>query len=76
MDIKQISDALNRIFTEKNKRIIFWYDGEKEFEDILPSLTVNDAVVLRMDGNSALELKIRLEFDDTKGRYVALRPLA
>ncbi|PIP38564.1 MAG: BREX-1 system phosphatase PglZ type A [Desulfobacterales bacterium CG23_combo_of_CG06-09_8_20_14_all_51_8] len=74
MDIKQISDALNRIFTEKNKRIIFWYDGEKEFEDILPSLTVNDAVVLRMDGNSALELKIRLEFDDTKGRYVLYAP--
>ncbi len=74
MDIKQISDTLNRIFTEKNKRIIFWYDGEKEFEDILPSLAVNDAVVLRMDENSALELKIRLERDDTKGRYVLYAP--
>jgi len=33
MDIKQIKDSLNKIFNEENKRIIFWYDGEKEFEE-------------------------------------------
>ena len=58
MDIKQISDALNRIFTETNKRLIFWYDGEKEFDEILPSLEVNDAAVLRMDDFGAKRILI------------------
>jgi hypothetical protein len=74
MDIKQISDTLNRIFTEKNKRIIFWYDGEREFDEILPSLELMDADILRMDEHSALELKIKLEIDDPAGKYVFTRP--
>jgi uncharacterized protein (TIGR02687 family) len=74
MDIKQISDTLNRIFTEKNKRIIFWFDGEKEFDEILPSLELMDADILRMDEHSALELKIRLEIDNPAGKYVLYAP--
>ena len=74
MDIKQISDTLNRIFTEKNKRIIFWYDGEREFDEILPSLELNGAAILRMDAHSALELKIKLEIDDPVGKYVLYAP--
>jgi uncharacterized protein (TIGR02687 family) len=74
MDIKQISDTLNRIFTEKNKRIIFWYDGEKEFDEILPSLELVDADILRMDAYCALELKIKLEIDDPAGKYVLYAP--
>jgi len=30
MDINQIKDTIQKIFMEK-KRIIFWYDDEKEF---------------------------------------------
>jgi uncharacterized protein (TIGR02687 family) len=74
MDIKQISDTLNRLFTEKNKRIIFWYDGEKEFDEILPSLELNGAAILRMDAHSALELKIKLEIDDPAGKYLLYAP--
>ena len=74
MDIKQISDTLNRIFTETNKRLIFWYDGEKEFDEFLPSLALDDAEVLRMDDFGALELKIKLEIDDPAGKYVLYAP--
>jgi len=41
MDIKQIQDSIEKIFTEKKKRVIFWYDGEKEFEDILASIQLD-----------------------------------
>ena len=74
MDIKQINDTLNRIFSEKNKRIIFWYDGEKEFEEILPSLQLDDVSILRLDEHGALELKIKLESEDTTGKYVLYAP--
>ncbi len=74
MNITQIRDTLNSIFTEKNKRIIFWYDGEKEFEEILPELVLDNATLMRMDKTPALELKIKLELDDPEGRYVLYSP--
>jgi len=74
MDTQQITDALNRIFIEKNKRIIFWYDGEKEFDEILPSIKLNDAAIVRMNEHSALELKIKLEIEDPAGKYVLYAP--
>ncbi len=46
MNITQIRDTLNSIFNEKKKRIIFWYDGEKEFEEILPELALENTVDL------------------------------
>jgi hypothetical protein len=29
MEIKQVRESLLRIFREENKRIVFWYDGER-----------------------------------------------
>ena len=74
MDIKQITDTLDRIFREKKKRIVFWYDGEKEFDDILPSIQVDDVSFLRLDENRPLELKIKLESEDTEGKYILYSP--
>ena len=74
MNITQIRDTLNSIFNEKKKRIIFWYDGEKEFEEVLPGLLLDNATVIRMDEIPALELKIKLELDDPQGRYVLYAP--
>jgi len=74
MDIEQIKETLNRIFREKKKRILFWYDGEKEFDEILPSLQLDNTTILRLDENSALELKIKLESEDTTGKYVLYAP--
>ena len=74
MDIKQITDTLDRIFQEQKKRIVFWYDGEKEFDDILPSIQIDDVSLLRLDEHSPLELKIKLESEDTEGKYILYSP--
>ena len=75
MDIKQITEAINRIFIEKKKRIIFWYDGDKEFEEILPEIDLEGVCILRIDECAALDLKIRLEVDDPSGKYVLYAPV-
>jgi hypothetical protein len=49
MDTKQIVDTLKSIFKEKKKRIIFWYDAEKEFEDMLSSIQLDDVTILRLE---------------------------
>ena len=74
MDIKQIKDSLNKIFNEENKRIIFWYDAEKEFEDTIPSIEIDGVNILHLSKTGSLELKIRLELEDTTGKYILYAP--
>ncbi len=74
MDIKQIEDSLNKIFNEENKRIVFWYDGEKEFEQTIPFLEMDDVNILRLNEIGSLDLKIRLELEDTTGKYILYAP--
>jgi len=76
MNIDQIQDTLKNIFQEKKKRIVFWYDAEQEFEDILSSIQINDVTILRLDENNSLELKIKLEIEDTNGKYLLYAPFA
>ena len=76
MDTKQINDTLNNIFKEKKKRIVFWYDAEQEFEDMLLSIQLNDVTILRLDQHGALELKIKLAAEDTQGKYILYAPYA
>lgn len=74
MDIKQIKDSLNKIFKEENKRIIFWYDAEREFEQTIPFLEMDDVNILRLNEIGSLDLKIKLEFEDTTGKYILYAP--
>jgi uncharacterized protein (TIGR02687 family) len=76
MNIDQIQDTLKNIFQEKKKRIVFWYDAEQEFEDILSSIQIDDVTILRLDENSSFELKIKLEIEDTNGKYLLYAPFA
>lgn len=76
MDIKQIIDALDNIFSEKEKRIVFWYDADQEFRDALSSIQVDNVQILRIDEYGSLELKIKLETKDVFGKYILYAPYA
>src|SRR5215510_1415094 len=78
-DLNQITTALDRIFNEEGKRIVFWHDPEREFLDFVDNrssslfdhTTVN---IVRLDQASALETKIRLEREDPTGQYLLYAP--
>jgi uncharacterized protein (TIGR02687 family) len=72
----QLTDNLRRIFDEEKHRLVFWYDAKREFEDSIGSLDLNGVTVLRLDETGALELKIRLEIEDTEGAYLLYAPYA
>lgn len=74
MNTQQISEILNQIFSEKNNRIIFWHDGEKEFDESLSSINIADAELLRLDEHGALELKIKLESENPKDKFILYAP--
>ncbi len=74
MDIKQIKESLSKVFSEKKSRIVFWYDTENEFEEIIPTLDLNGITIINLNDVSFLELKIRLELKDKSGRYILYAP--
>ena len=74
MDITQIKDTIQKIFMEKKKRIIFWYDGEKEFEEALSAIQLDHTQIVRLDKISSLSLKIEIELDDPTTQYLLYAP--
>src|SRR6266702_475484 len=60
MEIRQINDALDRIFHEENARIVFWNDPDREFQNVLPFLLLENVTTLRLDEVGALDVNIRL----------------
>ena len=74
MDSKQITEALIQAFNEDAPRIVFWNDPDGEFIETLPSILIEGVSVLRLDRIGALEAKIRIQQDDTAGRYLLYSP--
>lgn len=74
MDVAQLQDALTRKFDEEKRRLVFWNDPEGEFQSALAELDLDGVEILRLDQLPALELKIRLEQEDTQSRYLLYSP--
>src|SRR5262245_58136218 len=74
MDTKQINDALERIFTEDDARIVFWNDPDKEFQNSLPFIMLDGVTTLCLNDLGSLETKIRLEKEDPSGKYLLYSP--
>ena len=63
MDTDKIIQDLNRRFAAPlpefyQRRIIFWYDEDKEFEDKLNEVVLENAKVIALTGNNAFSVKI------------------
>ncbi len=76
----EITDKLNRRFAEPladfyKRRIIFWYDEDREFEDKVAELTLADAKLLILDGKNNFAAKKLLAADDTESNYLVYCPL-
>ena len=69
MDTDKIIQDLNRRFAAPlpefyQRRIIFWYDEDKEFEDKLDEVVLENAKVIALTGNNAFSVKKLLSVDD------------
>jgi len=70
MTSDQITSALTKLFTQDGHRIVFWNDADREFSDLISGLEIPDVHLIHLDGESALELKKRMELDDPQGKYL------
>ena len=79
MDTDKIIQDLNRRFAVflpefYQRRIIFWYDEDKEFEDKLDEVVLENAKVIALTGNNAFSVKKLLSVDDLTTNYLVYSP--
>ena len=79
MDTDKIIQDLNRRFAAPlpefyQRRIIFWYDEDKEFEDKLDEVVLENAKVIALTGNKAFSVKKLLSVDDLTTNYLVYSP--
>ena len=81
MDIDKVIQDLNRRFAAPlpefyKRRIIFWYDEDREFEDKLEDFQIDNAKLLVLTGNNNFAAKKLLNVDDTTSNYLVYSPIA
>jgi len=81
MDTITISNDLNRRFKEPFKefyqrRIIWWQDEDREFEDVIPELQLDGAKVLILNGHNSYAAKKLLVEDDPYSSYLVYCPMS
>ena len=81
MDLDTIIQDLNRRFAAPLKefyrrRIIFWYDEEREFEDKLPEFELGNAKIVALTGSNSFAVKRLLTIDDPSSNYLVYSPVS
>src|SRR5690554_1210720 len=74
MDVKQLTHGLKQAFFKEDHRIVFWYDQEQSFVDELAHLDLPEVNIINMQGQSTFSLKMKLELEDSAGRYLLYFP--
>ncbi len=74
MDIRQIQDALARVYSEDGARVVFWNDPDREFQNEAPFVHLDGVTLIRLDEASALEVKVQIETNDPLGQYLLYSP--
>lgn len=81
MESEKVIQDLNQRFAQPlpefyKRRIIFWCDEEREFEDKLDEITLNDAMLVVLTGTNYFAVKKLLGVEDTTGNYVIYCPFS
>ena len=79
-DSEKVIQELNRRFAQPlpefySRRIIFWYDEDREFEDKISEIELVDAKVVAMTGTNSFEIKKLLSHDDKSSNYLLYCPI-
>lgn len=81
IDLTTLLNDINRRFAAPlpdfyKRRIIFWYDEDREFEDKLDEIVLSDAKMIVLTGSNNFEVKKLLGIDDTTSNYLVYSPLS
>ena len=80
MDSEKIIQELNQKFAAPLpefyiRRIVFWYDEDREFEEQINEIQLSNAKIVCLTGNNNFEVKKLLGVDDLTSNYLVYCPL-
>ncbi len=73
-DLSNIQDTLKKAFFQEGQRIVFWHDPDKEFIILLETLELEGITTIRLDQESHLEVKIRIEKNEPDKKFLLYAP--
>ena len=81
MDADKIIQDLNRKFAAPlpefyRRRIVVWYDEDREFEEQIDSLTITGAKIVKLTGSNNFYAKKLLAVDDPTSNYLVYCPMS
>lgn len=81
MDTDKVIQDLNRKFAAPlpefyQRRIIFWYDEDREFENQLGDFHLENATLVRLTGSNTFAVKKLLCEDDRTSNFLVYQPLS
>ena len=81
MDIEQVKTELNQKFSMPlpefySRRIVFWYDEDKDFEDKLDQIHLDNVELLVLTGSNNFEAKKILTRDKPDTNFLVYCPMA
>lgn len=81
MDIEKVIEDLNRRFAAPlpeyySRRIIFWHDEDREFEDKLDAIELDNAKLVALTGSNTFMVKKLLGSDDLTSNFLVYNPLS
>jgi uncharacterized protein (TIGR02687 family) len=74
LNLKQITDKLNKEFTGETRKLVFWYDDKAEFEQDIDSLEIINAKIYHLEKDNQFHTKYFLERKDTETNYLIYAP--
>lgn len=81
MEIEKVVQDLTRRFAAPlpefySRRIIFWHDEDREFEDKLEDISLSSAKLVVLTGSNNFEVKKLLSVDDITNNFLVYNPLS
>lgn len=81
MDLGTIAQELNRRFTAPlpefyKRRVIVWFDEEKEFADQIEDLQIPDIKIIQLTGTNYFEVKKRIAVVEPAQNFLIYKPYA
>ena len=80
MDLEEVLKDLQKRFKEPypefyNRRIIFWMDRDREYEDQIDNLEIPNVKIIKMSENNKFRVKKLISFDDQESDFLVYCPL-
>ena len=75
MNINKIEDKINNIFNNSSDRkIVMWYDSDKEFEEDIDNIKLENAELYKLKNNNWIYTKYYIESENPNINYLIYAP--